>query len=524
MVTTLHPLYEIRSRQWEIVRDCIEGEDAIKLKGPKYLPMASGSSPEQYEAYKMRARWNNYTSQNLTGLHGLIFRRNPTLHARKTDLQNSKLLENIDRKGTDLYQFLSDTVYDCIQTSWGGYLVDMPKTNGNLDGETAEKQGIRPYLRYYPAESIINWGYQVINGVEQLAFVVLKEEVEDFSGDEFSHTPSTQYRVLDARGGYYRQRLFTEIKDKEWEQHHKESNYKKRFDEELILVNIDGFVPTEIPFVLLPGDKPEKPMLYDLAMCNIGHYQKSADYENGVHLTTIPTGYVTGHRNSEGPDGEKEVVHLGGDSFLMFEEADAKVGTLVFSGAGLTHSETAINQALTDMAVLGSRLLVTEKGTSESADSAKIHRAGENARLATFAKNVSERITKAVKIMCQWAHLDDDVTIELCTDYDTLAFDANALNAIANLSEAGKMPLPAVYYNLKNGEYLPPEMTLESFATMLEMQNAGYTALEIAEAYRTIQSGESFKVVQKNQAYDNEPPEETEENSVTNEEPADVEK
>lgn len=483
-VENLHPLYVTRSKQWKIIRDCVEGEDAIKSAKEAYLPKNVGWSDEQYAAYITRARWNNYTAQNLDGMHGLIFRRNPIITTKDSQLKRSGILDNIDRKGTDINQFISDVTYDVMQTSFGGVLVDLPSAEGVMTVSEAEKLGIRPYLRYYPAESIINWGYQVINGIEQLAFVVLREMVDGISDDEFGHTPEVQYRVLDARGGYYRQRIFRVTS-------YDEKKKEKQFTEEVKNVVVNGEHLTEIPFITLPGSVPEKPMFYDLARCNIGHYQKSADYENGVHLTTIPTGYVTGHTRERDPDtGQLEDIHLGWDSFLIFKEEQAKVGNLSFSGEGLVHSEKAIEQALSDMAVLGSRLLVTEKGTSESADSAKIHRAGENARLATFAKNMSDKLTQALKMLCEWKGFDDNIKVDLCTDYDTLTFDPNAINAIANLSEAGKMPLPAIFYNLKNGEYLPADMTLKGFATLLQMDSLGYTPLEIAQAYDAIESGE----------------------------------
>jgi glycine hydroxymethyltransferase len=40
--------------------------------------------------------------------------------------------------------------------------------------------------------------------------VVLKEESDDAVEDEFSHNIRTQYRVLDIKDGFYRQRVFTE--------------------------------------------------------------------------------------------------------------------------------------------------------------------------------------------------------------------------------------------------------------------------------------------------------------------------
>lgn len=491
-VSSLHPLYIKRSSQWKTIRDCIEGEDAIKSAGETYLPKNSGWTKEQYDAYKKRARWNNYTAQNLDGLHGLIFRRNPIITAKGDEFKKEGFLDNIDRKGTSLYQFLSDTVYDVMQTSYGGYLVDFPPVKHDISLGKAKKLGIRPYLRYYAAESIINWGYSVINGLNQLSFVVLEEYVEDYSEDEFSPVLQKQYRVLDLRSGIYKQILYSPA---ELTEEDKKAGKKEEFTKAEIPVIINGKTLDYIPFVTIPSVLPEKPMFYDLAMCNIGHYQKSADYENGVHLTTIPTGYVTGHRRDVDPETEEpEDIHLGWDSFLIFPEEQAKVGNLSFSGVGLVHSETALKQACADMTVLGSRLLISENGSSESADSAKIHRSGENARLATFAKNISDKVTKVLQIMADWSGIKTKIQISLCTDYDTLAFDPNALNAIANLAEAKKIPIPAVYYNLKNGEYLPPDMTLESFGTLLQMEEAGFTPTEIVIAYNAILNNETVDI------------------------------
>lgn len=485
-VESMHPIYARRMDQWKTIRDCIEGEDAIKAAGERYLPRASGSDTYEYEAYKRRARWNNYTARNLEGLHGLVMRRVPVISC-STEFRTSGVLENIDRKGTSFYQFVSDSLFDAMQTSFGGYLLDLPETDGTISKLDAEKQGIRPYLRYYAAESIINWGWRIIDGIEQLAFVVLREIIDDPFADEFDHVPRTRYRVLEIVDGIYRQRIFNWTFDKNGAEIPEETG-------RVVNIVINGKSISYIPFVTVPSREPEKPMFYDLAMCNIGHYQKSADYENGVHLTTIPTGYVTGHRQVRGPEDEPETIRLGGDSFLIFEESEAKVGTLVFSGEGLSHSETAITSALTDMAVLGSRLIAPEKGVNESADSAKIHRAGENARLATFATNYSEALSKAMTWLARWDGYDETITISLCTDYDTLSFDPNALNALANLAEAGKLPAPYVFYNLKNGEYAPTEADFEEYAILLQMEQVGMTPLEQLDFIRKKRKGETTDI------------------------------
>lgn len=480
-VQTIHPLYEKRKRQWNTVRDCVEGEDAIKGKGELYLPRALGLDERQYNAYKQRARWVNYTGRTLDGLHGLIFRREPVIQTTDA-FKASGILQNVDRRETSIYQFLSDMTYDVLQTSFGGLLVDLPRSSGPVSRFDAERQGIRPYMRYYPAESIINWRYGVVNGAEKLVLVVLQEDSDEAIGDEFSHERQTQYRVLDIHNGYYRQRIIRTFMNKKNE---------TEFSEETVDIVVDGQHVQEIPFVMLPSPVPEKPMLLDLAYCNIGHYQKSADYENGVHLTTLPTGYVTGHKPFKDDSGQAEPIRLGGDQFLIFEEEEAKVGTLVFSGAGLTHSETALKNSLSDMAVLGTRLIVPEKGTSESADSAKIHRAGENAILATFAKNISDKVTVALNIINRWSGFSGEVKLSLCTDYDTLAFDPNALNALANLADKERLPIPYIFYNLRNGEYAPTDSDYEEYATLLEMERNGVSPLEEFNYYNQRRMGQN---------------------------------
>lgn len=489
-VSNCHDLYNKRKRQWEVIRDCIEGEDAIKGKGEVYLPRAKGYDKKRYEAFKLRAEWVNFTRRVLTGLHGLVFRKRPTFTYPK-ELQF--IVDNCDRKGTSLYRFASDTFKDSLPVTHGGLLVDMPKSNA-LTVLEAEQQKIFPYIKYYSAETIINWKTDIIDGVEQLSLLVLQEEYEaENQADEFAHDKKIQYRVLDISNGVYRQRLFRPM-DKQNE-----------YDIQEIPINIQGEAQTTIPFFFLFEQEPGVPFMLDLARANISHYRKSADYENGVHLTTIPTAYVTGHEQGVYEDDTKEEVGLGEDVFLFIPEADAKVGTLCFAGEGLSHSEKALEVSASNMAILGSRLVVAEKGTSESADSAKIHRAGENASLADLANMVADAFTKALKTIAKWQGIEGEINFELCTDYDTLAFDANALNSIANLSRENKMPLPYVFDILKNGEYTPVSATLEEYATLLDMEANGYSPSEIVAQYNAIRQGKTIKIKKRAKTKQNKP-------------------
>lgn len=483
-VATEHKEYSRRKRQWTLIRDCLEGEDAIKMKGEVYLPKPRGYSKERYEAFKVRAEWDNYSRRVLTGLQGLVFRKKPTITYPD---KLKPIIDNIDRRGTSLFRFASSTFKDSLPVTFGGLLVDMPPSTATTELE-AEKDGIVPYFRYYSAESIINWKTINVNGVEKLGMIVLKETYEDeVIGNEFAHEEKIQYRVLDIMEGYYRVRVF-KVDDRK----------PNEPEVKTIPVTIKGKQETEIPFFFFFENTPVTPYFLDLAKANISHYRKTADYNNGVHLTTIPTGWITGHEKTTFEDGSEEEVGLGEDEFLFIAEPDAKVGTLCYAGEGLTHAEKSIDVSMSNMAVLGSRLVVTEKGTSESADSAKIHRAGENASLADLANIFSDAITNALKTIARWQGIEGVVNFRLCTDYDTLSFDPNAINSIANLSREGKYPLPYIYATLNNGEYTPEGSTLEEYAILLDMERAGYTPFEIVQAFNQIrETGKFPKVIQK---------------------------
>ena len=168
----------------------------------------------------------------------------------------------------------------------------------------------------------------------------------------FVHKTEIRYRVLTlGEDGFYKQILYTPIKDKRG---------RKTYIEEEIQFTARGEHLTFIPFKPILYKEPEKPMLEDMAKINIGHFQKVADYENGVHKTTLPTGYITGH-NAMDEDGNQEEIVLGDDVFLTIIEPEAKVGTLAFAGEGLTHSEAAIRHAEEQMAVIGTRIIAPEK-------------------------------------------------------------------------------------------------------------------------------------------------------------------
>ena len=129
--------------------------------------------------------------------------------------------------------------------------------------------------------------------------------------------------------------------------------------------------------------------------------------------------------------------------------------------------------------------IAPDKKTSETAESAYVHRSGENARLATFARNVSEKLSILLQWYEEWNGYEGEFTMFLNFDYETMALDPNIINSIANISGQGKFPLMCVYYVLQQQELIDPDMTYDDYIFLLDQENLeGASAKEIYENFK----------------------------------------
>ena len=497
-VQTTHPEYTKRCPQWKVMRDVMEGDDAIKGAGEEYLPRPSTAHEcydkyemMQYDAYKGRSIFTNFTAQIHDCLHGMAENR-PAKIDVPLNMKGDKFLDNVDYQGNSADQFFSDSLDDVLITGFGGILVDLPNVDPNMSKAQAEKKNIRPYLSYYTAESIINWKFKVIDGVKKLCLVVLKEEVDN-AEDQFSHKKQAQYRVLSLdEKGFYTIQLYSYAKD--------EMGNEKISPGQVLPFTVNGQRIDFIPFVMLPFTEPVKPILYDIAKLNIHHYQVTADYQNGAHLTSRPTGYFTGHEpETDKKTGEVIPVYVGTDVFWQLPEKDAKVGVCSFSGEGIEHLEHALSRDESQIIMLASHIIAAEKKTAENKDAMKIRKSGEDAKLATYVKYMSFRFTQALQIVSDWLENDnEEVNVQLNNDFSSLSFDANAVNSIANIFSQGKLPLRCLYYLLQSSGYLEPDMAYEDFVYLLDLESAKLSPTEVDEAYKMYkQNGQKKDIPQK---------------------------
>lgn len=455
-VDSTHEEYDERAPAWKRCRDVSDGQEAVHKRGTEYLPKLTDQSDQDYLAYKTRASFYNATWRTLGGLLGMMFRKEPTI---ELPAGVNSYLPDIDMAGMTLETFARNVALEVLEVGRVGILVDHPPRPqvGPISLAASNAIGLRPKLTIYKAETITNWRYGRVRNRWQLVQVRLKEEVCEPDG-EWGETEIVQYRVLEmieGEGGSYtyQQRLFRkDEKTKEWVQ----------FGEPIVPTmanNALDFIPFYIAGVDGVDSEPDAPPLIDLVDLNLAHYRVTADYEHGCHFTGLPTLFLSGIRADK--DGKTPTFYIGSQAAILVDDPNADGKFIEFTGQGLGALVANLDRKEQQMAILGARMLFAEKRAAEAAETASIHRTGENSVLAAIAGGVSEAMERALSVFCKWAGADGEVKYQLNRDYNPAMIDAQQLTALLKTVQMGQMSEQELFYLLQRGDMIEGNKTFE---------------------------------------------------------------
>lgn len=464
-VKTRHEQYTKYIAQWERCRAAYEGQDAIHEGGTTYLPRLTGQSDDEYAAYVNRATFYNATGRTVSGLQGMLFRKEAMVEVAPVV---KPLLEDISLEGDPLHLQAMKAVEECLVVGRVGMFVDFPKVDVQaVTAADAAALQLRPTARLYETESIINWRTTTIRNANVLSRVVLQEEVE-VAESEFKSVYKTQYRVLDlapspipgSQQPVYRVRVF-EVDSKGADVQIGEAVYPILNREML------DFIP--FYFVGIDGVSPdvEEPPLADLVNVNISHYKTNADYEHGCHFTGLPTPVITGY-TPDTSQGEQTSFGIGSTTAWVFPRSDAKAFFLEFTGTGLKALENNLTRKEAQMAVLGARMLETKMNTGESGVSSSINLNGEQSTLATIAKAVSLGIQRMLTTFSLFAGSATPARYELNKDFFPVPMTPLELTALVASWQNGAISYDTLFQNLKRGEVMDPQKTVEAELKLMD--------------------------------------------------------
>jgi hypothetical protein len=457
-IDTKHPEYVKQAPAWKMMRDLAGGQRAVHAAAEAYLPRLTEEGDKPYAARLARTPFYNATWRTIEALVGMLFRKAPAIEHSPAI---TEMLKDVTKGGKPFDLFAEEVAIEYETVFKVGVLTDYPATStAGMSVKQAESLNVRPHLAMYKAEDIINWGWSWINNRNTLSLVVL-EESAIVGGDVFSPTYETRWRVLDLfsiEGVHvYRQRVYR--KDKATAEF-------ILMDERVPLMN--GAPMKEITFEIF-GDG--LPPLEDLGHINVSHFQSTADLEHGAHMTALPQPWATGLSDSFDPiTGQKvtQTFHIGGGNLWTFADPSSQVGMLEYSGQGLGALENRLTSKEKQMAVLGARMIEAQKSGVESAETAGIHRSGEQSTLQAQAARLSLGFSRVLSWFEQWAGGPGNVVVNLNRDFMPANLSAQDVTALVQAWQAGAISKEALFLKFQKGGVVGDGTDFETEETKIE--------------------------------------------------------
>ncbi|WP_313349372.1 DUF4055 domain-containing protein [Paracoccus sp. (in: a-proteobacteria)] len=422
-VDAKHPQYTPeRLAEWQLMRDAMDGESAIKSRGKTHLPMPSSyaalpdGGTEAYAAYVARASFPELLAPAVSGMVGVA-------HAKEIGIVVPEALkflwENADGRGMPLEELHRQITRELLVAGRYGLLADAPEAGGE------------PYLAGYTAETIINWDEGLF---------VLDETGPVRVGYDWEKR--VQFRVLSIEGGRYQQEVHAGVVPKLTGAAAPVASGGKALD----------FIPFAVASSIDQKPDIRTPPLIGVARAAKGAYQLDADYRHQLYWSGQETLVVI---NGEAPEA------VGAGAVIAIQTAEGQQASVEYvspSCSGIEAHKVAIDGKKQDAISAGAKLLEQQDRAQESGEARKLRFQADTATLQSVVRSSCGLLEKGLRFIAQIKGLaPDTVNVpvpEALLDATMTPADAEALMRVWL---EGGISYQTFYEALQRGGLASPE-------------------------------------------------------------------
>ena len=448
-----HARWDRQQYHYDLIRDCLEGEDAIRDQGQLYVPKPDGMSTTNYAAYVARGAFYAAPEMTLRALTGLALRKAPVI-ALPARLEPMRLSATHENAPLDI--LIEDATREVMSMGRFGLLLDFPAENVTPTST--------PHISTFEAEAIDNFDTAYVGGKKVLTKVHLNSEERDDDYGEVTYE-------LALEDGIYRFRRFARDENKD----------RVNIGEEII-PTVNGRPLDYIPFVMVShrGIRPEDVTPPFLALCKtaIHHFVTSCDRRHSLHLTASPTPWIAGSITED-----KKPTTIGSGALWMLPEG-TEVGMLEPQGLGLSSMKEEMDDLVDQMATLGARMLSVTMNRNETIDTATQRTRSELALLHGVVVSVEAAINLLLRIAAEWVSAPaDEASVALSRDFIEASMDPKMIESQLKLVNSGNMSRETLYENLQKGEVAKADRSWGDEKDMIEEEGGDLSAtiLRVAE-------------------------------------------
>ena len=426
-----------------LVRDVAKGTTHLRAQSTRYLPKHASEENDDYNRRLAMALLSiNAVERTVTGLSGMVFRKDPTL-GEDVPQVIVEHLENVDNAGAHLDTFSRALFQDGIESGHAGILVDAPSVqsaSGRTLSDAEEKVlGVRPYWIPITKEQIIGWRTINDNGRSALSQLVLHEPTTIPDG-AFGEKVVDRYRVYHKIGDVVTVEVW-----EAWEA----GTEPVLFDGPNIVTN-----QTEIPFAVYysrrTGYLQSRPPLADVAYTNIAHYQTLADHRYCLHISNVLTPVISG------VSADSQIV-FGPNAGIKIPAPDGKAYYLEPEGNAFETNITQLQEFKADMATGGLTMLQRERKSAETATANKQDSNVERSQLAAAARSLQDCIELALHFHAKFMRLPDGGSININREFEDQTLSSAEIDQFSQLVLRGQWSIDTLWNKLQEGGINPAD-------------------------------------------------------------------
>lgn len=417
-ISTRHPDFVVKDKDWIVMEDGHAGESKIKERGTVYLPTTSGQralgiasgqeGAELYAAYLIRANYPTILKDTANALVGVMNKEPPVITLPP---QLEEMEKHATSRGEPLTALIRRLQLTQLMYGRTGILADVDASR-NL-----------PYLIDYQARQIINWDDEVMDAesAERLVTLVSLDESRNVR-DGFTWSWVEKYRALELVDGKYQVTI--------------EDGGSRGA---AINPAIQGKSLEQIPFVFI-NDADLVPAVGEIPLLGLARlaltiYRGDADYRQALFMQGQDTLVVIGEDiDPEDPD-QKLIVGAGAHINIPNEQGDAKfIGT---DSNGLPEMREAQQNDFERAHNYGLQMM-SKGGGAEAAETLKIKVAARTATLVNIAETSAAGLENILRMCAEWVGANpDEVRVEPNTDFIDEAMPAAELLGYMNAKSRG---------------------------------------------------------------------------------------
>ncbi len=388
---------------------------------------------KRQQSYFARGRFLNATGRTHDAYVGMIG-STPVDVELPTTMEG--LRNDIDGQNATINDFALEMCSEVLVTARYGVLVDPPNLQG---GTMAQANQALPKLIGYSGEQIKR--HVLMNG--QLVMIELCEAYTERDNDDYQ--TKEQIRRLELIDGVYVSRIYRD---------------NELYSEDMAVIN--GSPLSYIPFQFCGAEnnKPtyDRPVLFDLAHENLGHFQLSCDNLENLHyhgqgMTNVYSDMDQEAFNEMNPNG----MDVGAKGVNMLGSGD-KVEVLQIAATGALPAE--MDRVEKRMIMLGAQV-TQDASTNQTLGAKEIDANASTSQLKRIANNVSAALTQCVKWAAEMMgangdevkiYVNDRFVTDNMTAQDVQVMFAMYQSAAATLDELNEVKRKAGYTQKTNDE------------------------------------------------------------------------